>query len=472
MKKKFETIAAWLFGLLTKISILEVINKNCSSTDQPNDDLSHHFSETFDKSMTNQNRSKPTFATVRKVQVISVNHHQFPLEAIGKFHVNDDQKLSALSDMKKITGCDEVMYVATCNRVEWIFTLDHFVCPGLTQQILQIFSRDLESDFLKNIANQCIRLEGEEAAEHLLRTAGSLNSAVIGETEILGQMRSAYEYSVKEGVAGEALRILMKQCVKSAKQIFTETDLRRKPVSIVSIAWNAFLDKGFSKESPIALIGAGQIISNFAKFLFENGYHNITIFNRSAASAKKLVDLFDNSKYFTLSEIDNQLETHAAWIVCTGATEYILTSDNVERLGKKTKMVIDLAMPGNVHPSIQSKTGIGFFDMNNIQQITHENIAFRQMALEQCEPIILQGMVAYRSLVQERKIELAMQNIPLTIKEIRETALGSVFQKDLMDLDENAKEVLDKILDYMEKKYISVPMKMAKAVMMEQHQKN
>jgi glutamyl-tRNA reductase len=94
------------------------------------------------------------------------------------------------------------------------------------------------------------------------------------------------------------------------------------------------------------------------------------------------------------------------------------------------------------------------------------------MALDQCEPIILQGMIEYKGLIQERKIELAMQNIPLTIKEIRETALGSVFQKDLMDLDENAKEVLEKILDYMEKKYISVPMKMAKAVMMEQHQKN
>ena len=409
---------------------------------------------------------------MRKVQVISVNHHQFPLEAIGKFHVNDDQKLSALADMKKITGCDEAMYVATCNRVEWIFTLDHFVCPGLTQQILQIFSSNLESDFLKNIANQCVRVAGEEAAEHLLRTAGSLNSAVIGETEILGQMRAAYEYSAKAGLAGEALRIAMKQCIKSAKQIFTETDLRRKPVSIVSIAWNAFLEKGFSKDASIALVGAGQIISNFAKFLAENGYRNITVFNRSKESAQKIVDLFDNGKLMSLSDLNHGLDQHAAWVVCTGATEYMIKEEMIAQMTKKTKMVIDLAMPGNVHPAVQSKEGIAFFDMNNIQQITNENLAFRQMALDQCEPIILQGMMEYKGLVQERKIELAMQNIPITIKEIRETALGSVFQKDLMDLDENAKEVLEKILDYMEKKYISVPMKMAKAVMMEQHQKN
>ncbi len=422
--------------------------------------------------MTKEYCAKPTFAAVRKVQVISVNHHQFPLETIGQFHLNDEYRLKALQEMKKITGCDEVMYVATCNRVEWIFTLDHFVCPGLSQQVLQLFCKDTDSDFLKSVANQCIRLEGEEAAEHLLRTAGSLNSAVIGETEVLGQMRSAYEHSAKAGLAGEALRIAMKQCVKSAKQIFTETDLRRKPVSIVSIAWNAFLEKGFSKDANIALVGAGQIISNFAKFLAENGYRNITVFNRSKENAQKIVDLFDNGKLMTLPELNHDLDQQAVWVVCTGATEYIITEEMIAQITKKTKMVIDLAMPGNVHPAVQTKEGIAFFDMNNIQQITNENLAFRQMALDQCEPIILQGMMEYKGLIQERKIELAMQNIPLTIKEIRETALGSVFQKDLMDLDENAKEVLEKILDYMEKKYISVPMKMAKAVMMEQHQKN
>ncbi|MEN9333052.1 MAG: glutamyl-tRNA reductase [Bacteroidota bacterium] len=416
--------------------------------------------------------SKPTFATVRKVQVISVNHHQFPLETIGQFHLNDEHRLATLLEMKKITGCEEIMYVATCNRVEWVFTLDHFVCPGLSQQVLQLFCTEKEEDFLKSVAQQCLRLEGEEAAEHLLRTAGSLNSAVIGETEILGQMRAAYEYSAKVGLAGEALRIAMKQCIKSAKQIFTETDLRRKPVSIVSIAWNAFLEKGLSKDAPIALVGAGQIISNFAKFLSENGFHHITVFNRSETSAQKIIALFDNGKFMPLSQLQQALNEHTVWVVCTGATEYLITEEMIAQMTKKTKMVIDLAMPGNVHPAVQSKEGLAFFDMNNIQQITNENLAFRQMALDQCEPLILQGMMEYKGLVQERKIELAMQNIPLTIKEIRETALGSVFQKDLMDLDENAKEVLEKILDYMEKKYISVPMKMAKAVMMEQHQKN
>jgi glutamyl-tRNA reductase len=128
-------------------------------------------------------------------------------------------------------------------------------------------------------------------------------------------------------------------------------------------------------------------------------------------------------------------------------------------------------MPGNVHPSIKNKKDIEFFDMNSIQKITSENIAFREQALEQCEPIILSGLLEHKHMVQERKIELAMQNIPTTIKEIRDTAVGSIFHKELASLDEEAKATLDRILDYMEKKYISVPMKMAKAVLLE-HQKN
>ena len=190
--------------------------------------------------MTNGNVFKRTFASVKKIQVISLQHQQFPLETIGQFHLEKEKWPKALSQAKEISGCEEIMFVSTCNRVEWIFTLDHFVCPGLTAQIISLFSHSSNEDLIKDVAQRCQRLAGEEAVLHCLKTAGSLNSAVIGEHEILGQMRDAFEFSFNEGFAQDGLRILMKQCVKTSKQIFTETDLRRKPVSVVSIAWSAF----------------------------------------------------------------------------------------------------------------------------------------------------------------------------------------------------------------------------------------
>ena len=408
---------------------------------------------------------------MKELQVISMSHHQFPLETIGQFHISDHELEDKLRTLKEVSGCEELMFVSTCNRVEWIFTVDHYVCSGLTQKILDIFNQSKETD-TQVIAQNCLRLKGEDAVHHALRTAASLNSAVIGEHEILGQMRAAYDYSLQKGLAGEALRLLMKQCIKTSKQVFTETDLRRKPVSIVSIAWNAFLEQNIDNNSTIGLVGAGQIIGTFAKFLEDGGYKNIHVFNRSESSAQDISGRFENGHAHSIDEFKAQNIQPDAWIICTGSTEYLMDEQMIQSLSSKTKFIIDLALPGNVHPAIKNRKDIGFFDMNSIQKITSENIAFREQALSQCKPIVDSGLTEHHQLLQERKIELAMQNIPTTIKEIRDTAVGSVFQKELSELDENAKATLDRILDYMEKKYISVPMKMAKAVLLEHHQKN
>ncbi len=407
---------------------------------------------------------------MKELQVISMSHHQFPLETIGQFHIPDHILESKLQELKNTIGCEELMFVSTCNRVEWIFTVDHYVCFGLTQKILDIFKQSDELD-IPYIVQNCVRLTGEDAVNHALRTAASLNSAVIGEHEILGQMRAAYDYSLKQGLAGETLRILMKQCIKSSKQVFTETDLRRKPVSIVSIAWSAFQEQNIPTNSVIGLVGAGQIIGTFAKFLEDAGYTNIHVFNRSIENASEIANRFTNGVSHGINEFYSCPINPTAWVICTGSTEYLMNEKMIDELSFETKFIVDLAMPSNVHPSIKNKKDVGFFDMNSIQKITSENIAFREQALEQCEPIILSGLLEHKHMVQERKIELAMQNIPTTIKEIRDTAVGSVFHKELASLDEEAKATLDRILDYMEKKYISVPMKMAKAVLLE-HQKN
>ena len=420
--------------------------------------------------MTNGNVFKRTFASVKKIQVISLQHQQFPLETIGQFHLEKEKWPKALSQAKEISGCEEIMFVSTCNRVEWIFTLDHFVCPGLTAQIISLFSHSSNEDLIKDVAQRCQRLAGEEAVLHCLKTAGSLNSAVIGEHEILGQMRDAFEFSFNEGFAQDGLRILMKQCVKTSKQIFTETDLRRKPVSVVSIAWSAFQQRQISLNAQIGLIGAGQIIGNFAKFLRDNQYHNIHVFNRSLSRAEQLSKWFTHGVGYGIERINDFASHIDVWIVCTGSSDYLLLSEHIAPA--KKIFVVDLALPNNVHPEVVSLDNVDYFDMKNIQEITSQNIAFREMALSQCEPIVIQGIQEYKAMEQERKIELAMQHIPNTIKEIRETAINSVFQKEFDHLDPAAQNLLINILNYMEKKYISVPMKMAKAVMLEHHQKN
>jgi glutamyl-tRNA reductase len=129
--------------------------------------------------------------------------------------------------------------------------------------------------------------------------------------------------------------------------------------------------------------------------------------------------------------------------------------------------VIDLALPADIQPSITSDFNVKYVGMEIVQRLASENISYRTQALTDCEPIIEAGVKEFERLFAEREIERAMQSIPLAIREIKSTALGSVFAKDLEQLDENSREVLEKIIAYMEKKYISVPMKMAREVLLD-----
>jgi glutamyl-tRNA reductase len=115
---------------------------------------------------------------VNNLRVIAITHQQFPLETVGVFYIKPENRKDVLTALKESAGLKEVMYLATCNRVELVFTLDHFVCPGLTARILQTLRPDLDEEEVRRIAHQCDRYNGPEALEHILRVASSLESAV------------------------------------------------------------------------------------------------------------------------------------------------------------------------------------------------------------------------------------------------------------------------------------------------------
>jgi len=426
--------------------------------------------------------SKTTFVAVFKenaprvndLRVIAITHKHFSLEEIGRFHIQPEQREEVLQNLKSSFQLSEVMFLSTCNRVELVFSLPHYVCPGLTAQLLSGLHPNLDESFIKSAAARAERYNGAESIQHLLRVASSLESLVIGEREIITQLRKSYEDCEAIGLTGDSLRIAIHQCVKTAKEIFTYTDLSKKPVSVVSLAWQRFKEFGIKTDAPILLIGAGQIIRNFSKFLFENGYNNITVANRNIERAAQLTQDF-SGKAILLSELKNYTSGFDALVSCTASEDAVVNTELYRSLisnDNSKKLVIDLALPTDIAPEVVSNFDMEYVDMVQIQQMASTNIQYREQAIVDCEPIIQAGMKECERAFNERKIENAMRSIPDAIKEIKSTALGNVFAKDLEQLDDNSKEVLEKILQYMEKKYISVPMKMAREVLLDAVQKN
>lgn len=411
---------------------------------------------------------------MKDIRVIALTHRQFPLDTIGAFYIAPEHRSGALQGVRTSAGIQEFMYLATCNRVELVFTLDHYVCPGLTAKILSGLRPDLPETEIREIAQRCDRYNGPEAVEHLLRVASSLESVVIGEREIITQLRSAYEECRSIDLTGDDLRLLIGQCVRTAKEIFTHTDLARKPVSVVSLAWQQFRAAGIRPEHRVLLVGAGQIIRNFSKFLAENGYHNVTVANRTLNRAGEIARTLQG-KAISLDQLHEFGGGFDALVTCTGAEYHVIPATLYEKLlagEKDRKCVIDLALPADVAPEATESFDMVYIGMDTIREQASKNLEFREKALEDCVPLIEQGVRDFERAWHERQVERAMKSIPEAIKEIRSTALGSVFADELGQLDAQSREVLEKIILYMEKKYISVPMKMAREVLLDAVSRN
>ncbi|MFY7707069.1 MAG: glutamyl-tRNA reductase [Flavobacteriales bacterium] len=411
---------------------------------------------------------------MNELRVIAITHKNFSLEEIGHFHIAQDNRFEILQRVKDEMAMPELMYLSTCNRVEIIFSKEHYICPGQTALILESMFPSLESALIKSVSHKAERYNGVESIEHLLRVASSLESLVIGEREIITQLRKSYEECAAQQLTGDQLRMVINQCVKTAKEVFTYTDLSKKPVSVVSLAWKKFVEAGIKTTDRVLLIGAGQIIRNFSKFLFENEYHNVVIANRTKANAEALANATSGIG-ISLNELEAYDQGFDALVTCTGAEDVIVSKELFNKIsGEKegSQLIIDLAIPQDIAHEVATLESVQYVDMVTIQKIASENIQYREQAISECAPIIHSGIKECERAFNERRVEQAMRSIPDMIREIKSSALGNVFAKDLEKLDDSSKEILEKILLYMEKKYISVPMKMAREVLLDEVKKN
>ena len=193
------------------------------------------------------------------------------------------------------------------------------------------------------------------------------------------------------------------------------------------------------------------------------------MFNRTLANAEKLARELKGRAY-PLSELANYKGGFDIIVTCTGAAESIITPAIYKSLvgdDRSKKVVIDLAIPNDLDPEILNNYDVNLIAVNNLQEVAKENLQAREQELEACTEIINRSIADFKQILKTRKVELAMSEVPKKVKEIREVAINEVFAKELSNMDVASKEVLDKILLYMEKKYISVPMKMAKDILID-----
>ena len=407
---------------------------------------------------------------MERFKVIAFTHKQLDIADIGKLHLADDVYAQQLHQLKQHFQLEELMFLSTCNRVEFLLVHKPNTPHVSPSELLMILAPQINSTLLTHLSYSAIQYENEVAVKHIFKVASSIDSLVIGEREIITQVREAYDRSVANGLCGDLIRIVIKQTINCAKQVYTETNIARNPVSVVSLAFHQLKEIGVDANSRVLVVGAGVTNSNMVRFMKKFGVKDFHIFNRTLANAQKLANEVKGTAY-SLTELASFNKGFDVLITCTGATETIITKPlYANLLGNSTarKTVVDLAVPNDFDTEIITSYKVNLIEVKSLQQVAQENIAKREKELSSCKKIVHDNLRIFEQVYKTRKVEVAMSQVPRKVKEIRDNAVNSVFAKDLEQLDEQSREVLSRIIDFMEKKYVSVPMIMAKEILLEE----
>jgi glutamyl-tRNA reductase len=311
--------------------------------------------------------------------------------------------------------------------------------------------------------------QGSDAVSHLFNVASSVDSLVVGERQILSQLREAYEFARTQGLCGDAMRLLMDQAVLTSKEVFSTTRIGEKPVSVASLAVLKLLRYALRPDARILLVGAGQTNSIVAKILHSNAFTNVHVFNRSLPKAQSIAKLFPNGKASLLSELNEFSQGFDALIACTSSPTPLIdlpVFTSLVQNEKNPKVIIDLAVPNNVTMEVAELKQVHYVEIETLRQVASENMSFREAEVIKATKVIDSNIEKFSRLFKQRKIEKAFSSLPDEIKAIKEKALSEVFKKDLAELDEPTRELIEKMLTYMEKKCVGVPMKAAREILL------
>jgi glutamyl-tRNA reductase len=405
------------------------------------------------------------------LQILSLNVQHASVDDVGLLHVALENQPATISTWVKELELQGMVFLSTCNRVEFILSDDKYFCMGRTTQLLQRFG--LEPAALGRVTAALQAYRGEEAMRHLMRVASSLESMVLGEREILTQVREAFDLAMEHRLAGDRLRVAGRSVVETAKKVFTQTDVATQAVSVNSLGWQAFKSWNLPLDAPILMVGAGATNTAVGRFLVKAGYRNVRVVNRSLERAQALAEVLGTDRAGTLDDLAGALkEGPRAMVVCTGSDAALLGANHARMLPEGPLNVLDLGVPSDVDANFRERPDLTVVDMAALKEVADLNLAIRATEVSKCESLLEAGLNEYLERLQAREVELALIELPQMIKAIRETAMGEIFADDLEGLDAEARQVVERIVAYLEKKYVGLPMKLAKEAVLEQLRKS
>ncbi|HMK44455.1 MAG TPA: glutamyl-tRNA reductase [Dissulfurispiraceae bacterium] len=330
------------------------------------------------------------------ILVIGLNHKTASVEIRERLAFNAEKLESGLEAIRSLSCVNEAALLSTCNRVEIYASVTAAdEAENTIKDLLASFHATERQRF-----EQALYVHADEhAVRHIFRVGASLDSMVVGEPQILGQLKDTFDYALANKSTGIIMNRLMKKAISTAKRVRTETRIAENAVSIsfaaVELAKKIFTDL---TTKAVMLLGAGEMAELAARHLVSNGVTNIRIANRTYERCCQLAEEFCGTPV-RFDDFLKELVQSDILICSTGASTYVLLKDQMQRIMKERRhkpvFIIDISVPRNIDPAINDLDSVYLYHVDDLQQVVDTNILERKKEAEKAEAIIDEEVVKF-----------------------------------------------------------------------------
>ncbi len=391
--------------------------------------------------------------------VLGLSHKTAPVETRELFSLPQSE-LSAFYERLREAGVEESVYVSTCNRVEIYMTAeDRESAVETIKRLMEYYTKFPHETFMSSVYTRY----GTDAVKHLFSVASSLDSMVIGENEITGQIKESYKKAVEHGTTGTIMNRLFHRAFTTSKRVRNETEISKNPLSIASIAVeqakNIFSD--LSSRSAL-LIGAGEMGELILKYLVKEDLHKIVLANRTAENAQRICrDIDYDAEIINISRIDQALASVDIVITSVTAPHHVITSSDIKNImferGDKPIFLIDIAVPRNIEATVTETQNVYLYNVDNLKDIADNNMRGRMQELDRANSIIDEDVEEFVNWYDELSIAPTITMIRNKFNEIRENELNRYKNRKMKHLSEEDFKLVEELTSQIMNKTLHNP---------------
>jgi glutamyl-tRNA reductase len=358
-----------------------------------------------------------------RFSITGVNHKSAPVEVRERLAFDEPSLAAALLDLKSRPGFCEGMILSTCNRVEVALT-----CEDATALAVDEFLADTRQVARDFVTPHLYRFEDGEAIRHLFRVASSLDSMVVGEPQILGQLKSAYALAKEHGAVGGFLDTLLTRAFNVAKRVRSETEIGANAVSVsyaaVELARDIF---GTLNDKKVMIVGAGKMSELAARHLRRSGATNIFVTNRTYERAVEMAQVFDG-KIIEYTKFMAFLPEVDIVITSSGAPHYIITRDEMKKVidarRNRPMFLIDIAVPRNIEPDVNKLDNVFLYDIDDLDKTVQSNIEGRHATAVEAEEIIREEVERMMQRLKTREVAPTIVSLQEQLESVRSNEIA------------------------------------------------